>query len=221
MICLLLPLPLMAQVILESQTYTPAMAIPDGSTAGISQTVTFPSTIASITEVTLDLEISGGFTGDLYAYLQYDTGFAILLNRPGRTSTSGIGSLGYLDSGMTIRLNDGAHNGDLHFYQDVLNPGGGTLTGTWQPDGRAVSPLSVVGSENRDATLASFTGLPSGGDWTLFLADLSSGGTATLESWTLRVAGTAVPEPAQVATLAGIGLLLAALWHRTRRSLKR
>lgn len=217
---LLLPITLTAQVILESHSYTPGLAVPDGSLVGISHTIQFPATIAEITEVTVELELSGGFTGDFYAYLQHDTGFAVLLNRPGRTSNSGLASLGYLDSGFQISFADDAANGDIHFYQSVSDPAGGVLTGLWQPDARATSPLSVVGTEPRDAPLASFLGLASGGDWTLFVADLSPGGVGTLDAWTLHVTGVAVPEPRTLVSLAGVALLAMAVWRRrtaTRR----
>ena len=209
--------PLDAAVITESMTSTPSVSIPDGSIVGIVDTVSFPATIASITSVSIDLEVSGGFTGDLYAYLQHDTGLAVLLNRTGRTGLSGIGSLGYLDSGFDITLQDGALNGDVHTYRSTLNPGGGTLTGIWQPDGRAVSPLLVDGSEARDATLSVFHGLASGGEWSLFLADLSGGGISQLERWTLNVTGTAVPEPEALVGVSALGLLVLAALHRRRR----
>lgn len=211
-------LPLNAAVITESMTSSPSVSIPDGSIVGIVDTVSFPATIASITSVSIDLEVAGGFTGDLYAYLQHDTGLAVLLNRTGRTGLSGIGSLGYLDSGFDITLQDSAINGDVHTYQSTLNPGGGTLTGLWQPDGRAVSPLTVDGSEARDATLAVFQGLASGGEWSLFVADLSGGGISQLAGWTLNVTGTAVPEPETVVGVSALGLLvLAALRGRKHR----
>jgi hypothetical protein len=208
-----------AAVITESMTSAPSVSIPDGSIVGIVDTVSFPATIASITAVSIDLEVAGGFTGDLYAYLQHDTGLAVLLNRTGRTGLSGIGSLGYLDAGFDITLEDSAINGDVHTYQSTLNPGGGMLTGLWQPDGRAVSPLLVDGSEPRDATLSVFHGLASGGEWSLFVADLSGGGVSQLAGWTLNVTGTAVPEPETVVGVSALGLLvLAALRWRRHRS---
>ncbi|MBX3745404.1 MAG: PEP-CTERM sorting domain-containing protein [Verrucomicrobiae bacterium] len=217
---LLLPIALCAQVILESQSYTPGLAVPDGSLVGISHTIQFPATIADITGVSVELEITGGFTGDFYAYLQHDTGFAVLLNRPGRTSNTGLASLGYLDSGFQVSFADDAANGDIHFYQSVSDPAGGALTGLWQPDARATSPLSVVGTEPRDALLASFVGLASGGAWTLFVADLSPGGVGTLDAWSLHVTGVAVPEPRTLVSLAGMALLAMAVLRRrtgTRR----
>lgn len=206
-----------AAVITESMSFTPNTGIPDGSVVGISHTISFPATIATISGVSLDLNVAGGFTGDLYAYLQHDTGIAVLLNRTGRSGNLGAASLGYLDGGFDITLQDAAGNGDIHGYRNTSNPGGGTLTGVWQPDGRAVSPLTVDGSEARNATLSVFTGLASEGDWTLFLADLSGGGLSVLQEWTLNVTGVAVPEPATWAGFSAVGLLGLAAFRGYRR----
>ena len=43
--------------------------------------------------------------------------------------------------------------------------------------------------------LASFAGLNPNGNWTLFLADLSSGEQAKLKDWGLVISGTAEPAP--------------------------
>jgi len=196
-----------AAAITETLSSSPGLTIPDGSVVGISDGITMPATIASITEVSVTLDIQGGFTGDLYGYLQHDSGLAILLNRSGRTGNSGAASLGYLDSGYDITLRDSAVNGDVHGYQSVLNPAGGALTGVWQPDGRAVSPSTVDGTEARTAMLSTFTGGVSDGVWTLFLADLSPGGVSVLQGWSLEITGTAVPEPGFWAGVSGTLLL--------------
>jgi hypothetical protein len=38
----------------------------------------------TITDVNVGLQLSGGWNGDLYAYLVHSSGFAVLLNRVGR-----------------------------------------------------------------------------------------------------------------------------------------
>src|SRR5262245_1732778 len=70
--------------------------------------------IGFINDVNVTVNISGGFNGDLYGYLIHDSGFAILLNRVGRT---GSDSFGYSDPGFSsVRLDDSAVNGDIHLY---------------------------------------------------------------------------------------------------------
>jgi subtilisin-like proprotein convertase family protein len=203
----------------ETYTFTTfggqaSLAIADGSASGVSDVRPLSSAITAIGSLTVFLQISGEFNGDLYAYLRHDSGFSILLNRPGRNTGS---PSGYGDSGFNIALSDSAPNGDIHNYHAVFTPEAGSpLTGLWQPDGRNVDPSIVLDSTARTATLSSFTGLSASGDWTLFLADLQSGGASTLESWSLQV--TAVPEPYQYGLVVGAGLIGFAVWRRRSKS---
>ena len=136
----------------DSATYSPSLVIPDNDLNGVANTETIASSIQSITDVTVSLNISGGYDGDLYAYLAHGaTGFAVLLNRTGVTAGSAYGSS---DSGFNVTLNDAAAT-DIHNAPAL----GGVLTGTFQPDGRAVSPLSSLDTTPRTAFLSSFDGM--------------------------------------------------------------
>ena len=201
------------------ETYTfggqPSLAIADGNASGVSDLRQSSSSIAAIGSLTVSLNISGEFNGDLYAYLRHDSGFSILLNRPGRTADS---TSGYGDSGLNIALSDFATR-DIHSYRAVVTPAAGSpLTGFWQPDGRNVDPSMVLDSTARTATLSSFAGLSASGDWTLFVADMQSGGTSALESWGLEFAFAAVPEPSQYGLVVGAGLIGFVVWRRLARS---
>ena len=157
----------------------------------------------------MTLDLSGGYNGDLYAYLSYDGSQVVLLNRVGvGTGTDLTYSFGYAGAGFNnLVLQDGASNPDIHNY------GGGLGTGIYSPDGRDVSPLAspaaLLGTSR--ATLdGTFGGMNPNGQWTLFLADTSAGGGQTVvTSWGLDI--IAVPEPTTAAELtAGLLLLLAA-----------
>jgi len=178
-----------------TNTFSVSKAIPDGSLSGLSDTesITLPSQI-SLTDVKVELNISGGFNGDYYAYLVHDDGFAVLLNRVGRTTGN---PAGYADGGLfDVVLSDSAAN-NIHLYQNIVTPpGGGALTGTWAPDGRNINPTLTLDTDPSTATLGSFDGTNPNGKWTLFVADVSSGQTGTLVDWSLIT--TAVPEPSTV-----------------------
>jgi subtilisin-like proprotein convertase family protein len=182
--------------------------IPDGNPVGISSSTNLTGIAGTITSVTVNLDITGGFNGDLYAYLAGPAGeFAVLLNRVGVASGN---SFGYGDTGFNVTFSDGSPN--IHGYQSgsySLN-GGGQLTGTWGTDGRNIDPQSspaTFDSTTPTANLGSFDGNSANGAWTLFVADLSSGGQGTLVSWGLTV--VTVPEPQTWALVAGgAGLLL-------------
>ena len=189
----------MAGLVTESASYSANFAIPDNSLLGVSDTRTFISSIAAITEVRAALNIAGAptagdaFNGDFYAYLTHSSGFAVLLNRTGRTAAN---SFGYSDSGFNLTFDDSPAGTDVHSYQLTANPGGGTLTGIWGSDGRNVAPSTALVTTPRTAFLTSFNHLDPNGGWTIFVADVSSGGTSRLVSWGLEISGnTAIPEP--------------------------
>jgi len=183
--------------------------VPDGNPLGWSDTRVITGLAgASITDITVSLSVTGGYNGDLYVYLQHDSGISILLNRPGRTATD---AFGYADSGFNVTFNDSAPNGDSH----VNFTGSSILAGTpWQPDGRATDPAIVVDTNPGTDLLSSFDGFTPTGDWTLFVADMSGGDTSNSQvtSWGLEL--TAVPEPCEVTALAL--LIGSSLFLRTR-----
>src|SRR5476649_252603 len=79
-------------------------AIPDNSPSGLANTMSVTGLAAAINNVTVTLNITGGYNGDLYAYLAGPNGgFAVLLNRSG---VSGTSMFGYSDAGYDITLND-------------------------------------------------------------------------------------------------------------------
>ena len=173
--------------------------IPDGNLTGWSDTRTLSGAPISIPNggVSVTLNLSGGYNGDLYAYLVHNSGFAVLLNRVGRGTGVGDSVPGYGDAGMNVVLKDGGSLGNIHAYGGGVVPSGSF----YAPDGRNISPLATVGSFDSGyatALLSSFNGLDANGSWTLFIADVSGGDVSLskVESWGLDIA--AVPEPASI-----------------------
>lgn len=185
--------------------------VPDGTANGLADTRTLNLGDTPILSVRVELSVSpvvpGGWTGDLYVYLQHGDDLAVLLNRPGRRDGHDDG---YGDGGaFTVTLDDAAAH-DIHDYRLPLTgshtvPLPGRLLGEWQPDGRLVDPADVRSSTLRTAGLDVFAGANPSGDWTLFIADVAQGGTMKLDYWGLEV--TLVPEPAAVAGTVAAGLL--------------
>jgi len=173
------------------------LAVPDGSGSGLSIASNLTSSISSISAVRVRLAVAGEFNGDLYAYLRYvtpgGTNMVILLNRPGRTAAN---AHGYDDAGLDVTFDAAAAN-DIHLYGDFTKPSAGSaLTGTWQPDGRKISPTVVVDTSSRNTSLNAFTSMTGSGEWTLFVADLESGGTNMLTGWEMEIVGPGVPPVA-------------------------
>ena len=190
-------------------------AIPDGSLNGWNdtRTVTGASGSWNINDVQVTLDLSGGYNGDLYAYLAHDNGFAVLLNRVGVGSAQGDG-FGYANAGMNITLSSAGANGNIHWYGGANIP-----TGSYQPDGRAIDPLSpasLFDTADPRADFRTFIGEDPNGKWTLFLADVSAGGgESALLGWSLTVGAIPVPEPPPM-TLAALVLGLSVLWRTMR-----
>lgn len=184
----------------ESYTFNPNAPIPDNSVVGVTDSHTIASAITSITTITVSLTITGGFNGDYYAYLVHSSGFSVLLNRMGRTSSNDFGNSG---SGINVTFADSALNGDVH-----LAPNASPLTGMWEPDARNVNPSIALDTSPRTTFLASFNGLDASGTWTLFVSDAAPVSIGTFASWTLNITGLAIPEPGTVSLiLLGIGTL--------------
>ena len=197
--------------------------IPDNDPNGIQSSQTLTGIPRAVSHVSVTLNVSGGFNGDLYAYLLHNSTQAVLLNRVGRTGTSGVG---YPDAGFGLDASsssftfDDQASHDVHFYRIfsyVLN-GSGQLTGSWQPDGRALDPESAGSAfvtAPRSNPLSLFNGMDGNGLWTLFVADVAALGESTLVSWGLDI--SIVPEPAS-ATLLCCGLGGGLFWRLTRRA---
>ena len=190
-LCTLLLLPLTATATTTyTNTWNVSTVIPDNDPVGFTSSQTIAPGITSIDSVVVNLDFTGGWNGDLYAYLvSSNGGYAVLLNRPGVSATTpdGAGS-----SGMNVTIADSATYAiyDIH---TAIPMSGGQVTGTFQPDGRTTDPQTVLNTDSRTAMLSSFDGKSANGTWTLFVADMSPGFTSTLQSWSLTV--TSVPEP--------------------------
>lgn len=179
-------------------------AIPDNDPNGLASAFTLGSLDGSISNLTVTVNLTGGFNGDLYAYLTGPGGFAVLLNRVGVTGTD---PNGYGNTGFNVTFLSGG--ADLHAYGagGFSTNGLGQVIGNWGVDGRSISPLSAgaaFDSAGRTALLNSFFNTNPNGTWGFFIADYANGDIATLVSYGVSI--TTVPEPGTLA-LAALGSL--------------
>jgi hypothetical protein len=175
------------------------LSVPDGDPNGLAVARTVTSSFDSLFNLRLNLTLApepgGSWLGDLYVTLTHDSGFSVLMNRPGTRAGS---VLGYGDEfGLSVTFSDTAA-GDIHNYRSILNGSHDvaltdSLMGTWQPDGRDVDPDLVDATSPRTASLGSFEGLDPNGTWTLFVADVTGGGGVRLTGWSIEY--DPIPEP--------------------------
>lgn len=199
----------------DVSTYTTNFAVnasvPDGSEYGMQDTRNLSGFGLSIESLSVSLELAPTtpsewcYNGDYYVSLQHADGFSVLLNRVGRSIDD---HFGYDDNGFNITLT--ASGEDIHTYRQsnpVLNPYF-SLTGEWGADGRMIDPADVLAQSERTRGLDQFNELDPNGEWTLFIADLSPGGSASLISWGLEI-DSVVPEPSSTILMACTALSLA------------
>jgi len=200
-----------AQAGLYSYSSIPNLGvIPDANLSGLTTSVTSSAFTGSLLDVQVTLNISGGWNGDLYAYLSHDGVLVPLLTRVG---TGGGDTFGFSTSGMNVTLADGAA---LNIHNVTLPSSGGT----YAPDGQHLDTTTLQpDGPSTYSTLASFDTTSANGDWTLFFADTSGGSQSTITSWSLDLI-TAVPEPINVALGVFGGLFLVGSLCRSERMQK-
>jgi hypothetical protein len=152
--------------------------IPDADLSGWADTrnvTTMPA--GTLQGVAVNLQLTSGWTGDLYAYLVHSSGFALLLDRVGQgAGVNPTLTYGYSGGAMNVTLADDGFNGGT--YTGIHTFGGGNAAGFYNPEGSMMSFLST----------------PANGTWSLFLADMSAGELSTVHSWGLQMDIVAVPE---------------------------
>jgi subtilisin-like proprotein convertase family protein len=196
-----------------SFTNTVNQTIPDSNPSGLTLAANFTGMSGSVSNISVSLNISSAsgstaYNGDLYAYLAGPNGgYSVLLNRVG----VGTGNaFGYSTPGMDVTFAMFGTLGNIHSYGAGSFPvnGGGQLTGTWAPDGRTVDPGSAPSAFDAGGTalLDSFVGTNPNGTWVLFLADVSGGNTAEVNSWTLNLETVPEPSPWALMLLGAVAL---------------
>jgi len=177
----------------------PHATVADGNPVGWMGQFTVSGLFGSISKVEVIFDISGGYNGDLYAYMTGPLGQkSVLLNRPG---VNGANPFGSGDAGFSITLDPDTAN-NIHDYglSYSLNSRG-QVTGTWATDGRDIDPQSNGAAFDLAPISAGLdlfegqTGTELNGLWTLFVADCAVGGGAPiLNGLNLQII-TTVPEP--------------------------
>ena len=172
---------------------TPTYAIPDNSMTGVSIDLVIANTdvIQSVDSVDL-INLVHTWLGDLVVTLTHvETGTtAELIDRVGRTTTSGFGNSGDLNGNYSI-----VDGGAAWPATAAIAPG------TYTQFSNGTAGESLVGGN----PLSVFVGESLAGTWRLTVKDLGSGDTGSISAFCLNVT---VPAPGSLALL-GLGGLVA------------
>ena len=190
---------------------SPGQTIPDGNPGGFQDTITVSGIEPVLQSLIVYINVTGGFNGDLYAYLYHEGSSVTLLGRIGSSDANPFGSstAGFGD-GLSTYNNGGTYYG---FKLDDLATGG-------VHDAAGNGNNAVVGGYQPYSSMnTTFAGNPNG-NWTIFFADMAGGGgdsSSSLASWGLGI--EVVPEPVNVALgiFGGMGVvLIGGRWLRSR-----
>ena len=138
--------------------------IPDNTPAGVGYSLNFAPVGLQISAISVTLNISGGYNGDIFAYVSHGGQKAVLLNANPVVSGSGF-NVTFIP-------------GDTH---PIPAGGSGVLGGELGASYTGVDNLSV------------FNNTDPNGDWTLFFADLSPGDTSLLNSFSVGITAVPEP----------------------------
>ncbi len=147
------------------ETFNPDTVIPDGDLAGVAfnQTLSDYASQATVSALTVALNIVGGYDGNLYSYLVAPNGTMVVLLTPSANSGSGMNitlqdgasaitassdlSGGtYAASGTLANINGSAANGQWTlFFADEVTGGGTSTLNSWSLNITAVpEPVNVA-----------------------------------------------------------------------------
>jgi subtilisin-like proprotein convertase family protein len=165
-------------LVVYSGGVAPNASIPDQNFNGYVSRITLDTggDTNGIHGVNVKLNLTGGYNGDLFAYLVSPNNNTVtLLNRVGKT---GGNLYGYSNAGMKVILSEVGMttnlSGSIHTYQSVSGYDITSGTALWTPD-------------NASGSFNVFHGGQANGTWTLFLADMEYGDVSTLLSWEVDV----------------------------------
>ncbi|MBL7944332.1 MAG: T9SS type A sorting domain-containing protein, partial [Flavobacteriales bacterium] len=163
----------------NSKTEAPALNIPDNSLTGVGSTLTLAGTgtVGASSVVTVGLNITHTFNGDLDVYLVGPSNCGTLE----LTSDNGVGS-----DGINITLTTSGNPSVT-----TIPTSAGLVTGSWNYEGSVtVVPAFNSGTGGGTYTLpaVALSGCPVSGTWTLYTFDDANLDVGAVNSWSLSVA---------------------------------
>lgn len=113
-------------------TFSGSQVIPDNDYSGVAYLMNFGAVGLNISDVSVTLNISGGYNGDLYAYLSDGSTLVQLLNPNPAVSTSGFDNVTLSETGASIPTGgSGPLTGNYIAYGNLSSFNGADPNGNW------------------------------------------------------------------------------------------
>ncbi len=150
-------------------TSSPAVAIPDFNTTGVSDVINITDA-NSVSDINIGLEIRHTWIGDVGVTIQSPSGTTVtIVDRPGNPASS----FGCLNNNISATLDDEASlpvENECASSSSTSNP-----PTSW----------AILGSFTPNNPLSAFDGEPINGNWTITVTDAGFGDTGFLDSWSI------------------------------------
>ncbi len=143
---------------------SPALAIPDDAAAGVSSTLTVPTTM-NTTDVDIEVDISHTYVGDLIITIAHNGVTATILDQPGAPAS-----------------NFGCNQNDIDCVFDD--------EGTVPAEDECNTGTAISGNVIPFSALTVFDGIDPSGVWTITVSDNEGQDTGTLNSWCVTTTTT-------------------------------
>ena len=191
-------LPSAAMAVPVTYTNPTDVTIPENDSGGITTDIIITDS-GILSGLTVEIAVDHTWVGDLIFTLTGPNGTVItLMDRPGNPNST-FGDSSNLSAASPITFDDSA---------SVMAEDAGASLG-----GNDI----ITGSFAPDMLLSSFNGIDILGTWTLFVSDNAGGDEGAIDSWSLHIEASSVPEPGAIALL-GLGLAGFGVASRRRKA---
>ncbi len=112
---------------------SPAITIPDNNPSGVAYSINFASSGLTVGNITVSINLSGGYNGDIYAYLSHGSQISTLLNGPSAGLSGSAMNITFVEgTGSPIPTTSSANlSGSYTAYTDLATFNNTAPNGNW------------------------------------------------------------------------------------------
>jgi len=112
---------------------SPAIIIPDNNPSGVAYSINFAASGLTVGNITVSINLSGGYNGDIYAYLSHGSQISTLLNGPSAGLSGSAMNITFVEgTGSPIPTTSSANlSGSYTAYADLATFNNTAPNGNW------------------------------------------------------------------------------------------